>query len=82
MTGMSASDQPGPTPPPAPDRAPVDLVRRRLLQAGGYAVPAVLAVLVLEGPALAQASCTPNQCQPANPLCDPTTNCTPFRTKK
>lgn len=63
-----------------PDAGAVDMVRRRLLAAGGrYVAPAVLCSLLLGERAYAQASCAPQQCPPARPICSPTTNCTPYR---
>ncbi|MGE0708751.1 MAG: hypothetical protein AB7N76_21335 [Planctomycetota bacterium] len=51
-------------PKPAPEE--VDLLRRRLLLAGGYAAPAVLASFFLGQQAFGQGLCPPyvNQCDP------------------
>ncbi len=58
----------------------VDLVRRRLLAAGGkYVAPAVLASLILAPDALAQGSCQPNSCPPAVNNCGPLRRCQPGR---
>lgn len=58
----------------------VDLVRRRLLVAGGrYVAPAVLVTLLLSDHAYAAASCSPGLCAPGDPICPPTQNCTPFQ---
>lgn len=60
----------------------VDLVRRRLLAAGGrYVAPAVLCTLLLGDRAWAQTSCPPAACAPGDPICPPTTNCTPYRSQ-
>lgn len=60
----------------------VDLVRRRLLFAGGrYVAPAVLVSLVVERGAWAQGSCQPASCPPVVNRCGPTrgTPCAPNR---
>lgn len=57
----------------------VDLVRRRLLAAGGrYVAPAILLTLALDQKAYAQASCGPTTCPPES--CAPKDNCSPART--
>lgn len=67
-----------PSPPPRDD-ATVDLVRRRLLVAGGrYVAPTVLVTLFLSERAYGANSCNPGRCGPANPFCPPTQNCTPY----
>ncbi len=67
----------------APDpttSAAVDLVRRRLLLAGGrYVAPVVALSLTLERTAYAQASCQPNSCPPVVNDCGPLRNCRPGR---
>ncbi len=56
---MSQPASPSPD-SPRPDPEAVDLVRRRLLVAGGkYAAPAVLASLLMQRTAYAQQSCMP-----------------------
>jgi hypothetical protein len=65
---------------PVNDAAEVDLVRRRLLLAGGkYVAPAILVTLVLDQKAYAQASCQPNDCPPAVNNCGPLRQCRPGR---
>ena len=50
----------------------VDLVRRRLLAAGGkYVAPAVLASLILAPDPLAQRPCSPTRCAPVVHRCGP-----------
>ncbi len=63
------------------DERAVDLVRRRLLAAGGrYVAPAIVASLLMESRAAAQtASCGPTQCQPAQIPCGPVARCRPGR---
>lgn len=54
----------------------VDLVRRRLLAAGGrYVAPAILLTLALDQKAYAQASCQPSYCPPEQ--CAPKDKCGP-----
>ncbi len=63
-----------------PSPTDVDLVRRRLLLAGGrYVAPAVLVSLSLEGTAYAQSSCQPNHCPPVVNNCGPLRVCRPGR---
>ncbi|RMG08716.1 MAG: hypothetical protein D6731_21270 [Planctomycetota bacterium] len=75
-----AGDAQAPSGPARRDADAVDLVRRRLLLAGGrYAAPAVLASLGLSGAAFAQgASCPPtrNRCPPLR-ICAPSRRCRP-----
>lgn len=66
-------------PDPAPDPHAVDLVRRRLLLAGGYAAPAVIVSLLVQDPAWAQGGCQPNSCPPVVNRCGPLRNCQPGR---
>lgn len=74
---------PDPTPPDEADPEPelaeaVDLVRRRLLIAGGrYVAPAVLVSLSIEGRAWAQGSCRPHSCPPVINNCGPLRVCRP-----
>lgn len=72
-----------PSQPPgdlAPDPQAVDLVRRRLLLAGGrYVAPAVIVSLLVEDPAWAQGGCQPNSCPPVINNCGPLRGCRPGR---
>lgn len=62
------------------DGAAVDLVRRRLMIAGGkYVAPAIIVTLLLDQRAHAQASCQPNQCPPVTNNCGPLRSCRPGR---
>lgn len=63
------------------DEHAVDLVRRRLLAAGGrYVAPAIVASLLMESRAAAQTgSCGPTSCPPVVNNCGPLRRCRPGR---